>query len=57
MLLIRIIAPHFVAGIERIAYRNRCAPILGYMQTWNIEKIQNYCKSKGWECQLRLIDP
>lgn len=59
-MLIRIVAPHFVAGIitQKISngilgwsddeYYNECAPILKYMKEWKPYKIKQYCIRKGW---------
>lgn len=48
-MLLRIIAPHFTAGIE---LGGLCAPIIRYMSTWNIHQIAQYCQKKGWELEL-----
>ena len=29
--------------------RNKCAPIVKYMQYWTVNKIKMYCKKRGWE--------
>ncbi len=47
--MIRIVAPHFVAGIE--VGGQWCAPILNYMRTWSKAQIFSYCERKGWEAQ------
>lgn len=50
-MLLRIVADHFVAGIEVGCY---AAPIIGYMLPWDETRIRSYCKSKGWrvaECK------
>lgn len=59
-MLIRITAPHFVAGVdtckmstsvlgwEEDGYDNDCAPIVKYMRHWKPYKIKLYCRSKGW---------
>jgi len=58
--LIRIVAPHFVAGIEILRvptgilgctenkYDNNCAPIIKYMKCWSPYKIKCYCEDKKW---------
>ncbi len=48
--LLRITAPHFVAGIE---IGGRCAPILAWMaqRKWNRRQIEAYCRGKGWTCE------
>lgn len=48
--MIRIVAPHFVAGL--VIDPRRCAPIVKYMQSWTVERILGYCKSKGWQAQV-----
>lgn len=52
-MLVRIEAPHFVAGIE---YRSRtfnvCPPILRYMKDWNLYEITTYCQSKNWRYKI-----
>lgn len=45
MTILRIVAPHFVAGIEP---GGRCAPILAYMRTWSLSRIRMYCARRGW---------
>jgi len=61
-MLIRIISPYFVAGLEyRIGMvdfkkgketSNFCAPIIHYMKKWNIGKIISYCIKKKWEVEV-----
>lgn len=43
--MLRISAPHFVAGIAR---GGACAPIIGYMKGWTCARIRAYCTTKGW---------
>lgn len=50
-MLIRIEAPHFVAGIDLWPIR-KAAPIIKYMETWEKDKIINYCKKKGWKWEI-----
>lgn len=45
--MIRIVAPHFVAGI--CVDTGRSAPILAYMPTWSVDRIVRYCERKGWQ--------
>ena len=47
--LVRIVAPHFVAGLE---IGGRCAPIVRYMRTWTVERIVTYCSKKGWKAKV-----
>lgn len=53
MMLIRIEAPYFVAGVEIYktdrGYRNKTAPIIKYMKSWSPYSILKYCKKKGWK--------
>lgn len=44
-MMLRISAPHFVAGIVR---GGEAAPILRYMQGWTLKRIKDYCAHKGW---------
>ena len=46
--LYRIVARHFVAGIEIGHPRHRCAPIVHYMADWTPDAIVAYCRRKGW---------
>lgn len=56
-MLLRISAPHFVAGIELWSGYdkddpvNKPAPILKYMKTWTVSRIMRYCRKKGWQYQ------
>ena len=51
--LIRIIAPHFVAGAEmRKGVVTNCAPIIKYMKGWSYRRVQSYCKYKKWEYEV-----
>ena len=43
--LLRITAPHFVAGI---VVGQRAAPIIAYMRRWDRDKIVAYCSKKAW---------
>lgn len=59
-LLIQIVAPHFVAGIDTFKvsdgvlgwkmdeFDNKCAPIIKYMKHWSPYQIREYCIKKGW---------
>ena len=49
-LLARIVAPHFVAGIELNLNGglHRCAPIVAYMRDWPPRRIKTYCDRKRW---------
>lgn len=46
---IRIVAPHFVAGIDAEDGRVvEAAPILRYMIGWTGPQVAAYCTRKGW---------
>lgn len=47
--MLRIVAPHFVAGIVR---GGACAPIIAYMKGWTLREIRDYCARKGWLVEL-----
>jgi len=55
-MLLRILAPHFVAGVEIRTGGNRCAPILSYMKDWSLAKIRAYCRKKMWELEEIYAD-
>lgn len=47
--VVRIVAPHFVAGV--IPHNGRvvnAAPILRYMVHWSGRQVADYCAKKGW---------
>lgn len=46
--MLRIVAPHFVAGIVR---GGAAAPIIAYMKGWTLAQIEDYCKRKGWKVE------
>jgi len=53
MSLVRIKAPHFVAGVVLLDdCVIRVAPILKYMTGWNRRKIEMYCEKKGWKLEV-----
>ncbi|HVK80892.1 MAG TPA: hypothetical protein VM915_09775 [Verrucomicrobiae bacterium] len=43
--MLRITAPHFVAGVVPGQY---AAPIVAYMIAWAPAAIHDYCAVKGW---------
>lgn len=56
-MLIRIVAPHFVAGLILVNDQiTRCAPIVAYMKLkqWDPFTIALYCQKKNW--QFEIID-
>lgn len=53
MVLLRIMAPHFVAGIEVDGGRVvRAAPIVRYMVGWDGPRFHHYCRKKGWTWEV-----
>ncbi len=51
--MLRIVAPHFVAGIVR---GGAVAPIISYMKGWTFRQIMDYCTRKGWKVEKRSRD-
>lgn len=47
-MLLQITAPHFCAGVEVGGW---AALIIRYMQNWDLRKIEEYCRHKGWRCE------
>jgi len=52
--LIRITAPHFVAGFDMTT--GNIAPIIKYMKNWDYSKILNYCNSKNWYLEYKVLN-
>jgi hypothetical protein len=53
--LIRIEAPHFVAGATCGGANEvvrRAAPIVAYMKGWSLRGVYDYCSRKGWKVSL-----
>jgi len=48
MRLVRVVAPHFVAGFETDGTVRRAAPIVRYLVGWDDDKARAYLKRKGW---------
>ena len=55
-MLYQIKAPYFTAGLF-FGYSKgddlfvmEAAPIIKYMKGWNLNRLENYCKRKGWDC-------
>lgn len=48
--MIRIVAPHFVAGVviedRRVV---KAAPIVKYMIGWSVTRVLTYCRRRGWD--------
>lgn len=52
-MLLRIVAPHFVAGIDVYARGKRnAAPIIAYMTDWPEHRIRAYCARRGWKVEI-----
>ncbi len=58
-MLVRVVAPHFVAGlVVEDGKVTEAAPILRYTLGWPQQKASRYFRSKGWkahilQCSLR----
>jgi len=52
MTLVRVIAPHFVAGFETDGIVRRAAPIIKYMIGWTDAYARHYIKQKGWTAAI-----
>jgi hypothetical protein len=50
--LVRIVSPHFVAGIETDGTVRRAAPIVGYMVGWSDDQVRTHVKAKGWTASI-----
>lgn len=49
MILVRIVAPHFVAGLVADGGRVvEAAPILRYMLGWTGSQVARYCRRGAW---------
>lgn len=52
-MLLQISSRYFVAGVELSGNKvTLAAPILKYMLRWNLTRIDNYTRSKGWSFQI-----
>ena len=56
MILVRIVAPHFVAGLETNGVVRRAAPILHYMVGWPDDRVRAYVKEQAWKTSV-VADP
>lgn len=53
MMVLRITSPYFVAGITVDGgLVERAAPILKYMLGWPMHRVQTYCESRYWKCEV-----
>lgn len=50
--LVRVVAPHFVAGFETDGVVRRTAPILKRMLGMDDERARKYIKRKGWKASV-----
>jgi hypothetical protein len=51
--LVRVEAPHFVAGVEVVdGHVTRAAPILCYMLRWPHGRVFSYAARKGWAFEV-----
>lgn len=56
--LVRVVAPHFVAGFEFDGQRcTRAAPIIAYFTGRSDAWIRNYCASKKWRASVIEVKP
>ena len=55
MKLVRVVAPHFVAGFESDGIVRRTAPILKQMRGWTDDRARKYIQRKGWKASI--VDP
>lgn len=52
MKLVRVVAPHFVAGFETDGVVRRAAPILKYLVGKTDEEARRYIARKGWRASV-----
>jgi hypothetical protein len=50
--LIRVTAPHFVAGFETDGIVRSAAPILRFMVGWPDDRARDYIKIMGWRAAV-----
>lgn len=50
--LVRVVAPHFVAGLVSDGVVREAAPILKYAVGWSDEKARAYFAGKGWRASV-----
>jgi len=53
--LVRVVAPHFVAGFETDGIVQRTAPILKQLRGWTDDRARKYIARKGWRASV--VDP
>lgn len=52
MKLVRVVAPHFVAGFETDGVVRRAAPILKYLVGKTDDQARAHINSKGWKASI-----
>lgn len=52
MKLVRVVAPHFVAGFETDGVIRRTAPILKYLKGKTEAQARAYIEKKGWKASV-----
>jgi hypothetical protein len=52
--LVRVVAPHFVAGFETDGVVRRAAPIIKYLVGKTDDEAREYIKRKGWKASIIL---
>lgn len=52
MTLVRVVAPHFVAGFETDGTVRRAAPIIKYLVGKTNDQARAYIQSKGWKASI-----
>jgi hypothetical protein len=57
MTLVRVVAPHFVAGFETDGIVRRAAPIIKYLVGKTDDQARAYIKSKGWVASICATPP
>jgi len=55
MTLVRVVAPHFVAGFETDGIVRRAAPIIKYLVGKTDNQARAYIASKGWKASVVTI--
>ncbi|BBB99822.1 hypothetical protein [Bradyrhizobium elkanii] len=56
MNLVRVVAPHFVAGFETDGVVRRAAPILKYLVGKSDDQARAYIKKKEWKAIVVMLD-
>lgn len=52
-MLVRVVAPHFVAGfVVEDGHVVETAPIIRYMHRWTADRAREYIKRKGWRATI-----